>query len=66
MNKEENTQETLTELNDQQAVNILVQGVRFAQTKGVYTLEDAEVIARAIKVFVTPTPEVVEEVEEDK
>tara|TARA_R100001460_G_scaffold88060_2_gene129553 strand:- start:2788 stop:3063 length:276 start_codon:yes stop_codon:yes gene_type:complete len=62
MNKEENTQENpeqvnpTGELNGQQALNVLIQAVRIAQGKGAYTLEDAELIARAIKVFVPPTP----------
>ena len=63
MNKEENTQEnpeqaspTTGELNGQQALNVLIQAVRIAQGKGAYTIEDAELISRAIKVFVPPTP----------
>tara|TARA_R100000657_G_C4627860_1_gene76530 strand:+ start:156 stop:446 length:291 start_codon:yes stop_codon:yes gene_type:complete len=43
-------------LNGQQALNVLIQAVRIAQGKGAYTLEDAELIAKAIKVFVPPTP----------
>jgi len=63
MNKEENTQENpeqvnpTGELNGQQALNVLIQAVRIAQSKGAYTIEDAELISRAIKVFVPPTPE---------
>ncbi len=62
MNKEENTQENpeqvnpTGELNGQQALNVLIQAVRIAQGKGAYTIEDAELISRAIKVFVPPTP----------
>ena len=44
------------ELNGQQALNVLIQAVRIAQGKGAYTIEDAELISRAIKVFVLPTP----------
>lgn len=59
MNKEENTQENPQvapeELNGQQALNVLIQAVRIAQGKGAYTIEDAELISRAIKVFVPPT-----------
>ena len=44
------------ELNGQQALNVLIQAVRIAQGKGAYTIEDAEMISRAIKVFVPPTP----------
>jgi|TARA_R110001592_G_scaffold177378_2_gene417684 hypothetical protein len=64
MNKEENTQENPqgeavqpTQLNGQQALNVLIQAVRIAQGKGAYTIEDAEMISKAIKVFVPPTPE---------
>jgi len=60
-NKQENPnpeQENLTgDLNGQQALNILVQAVRIAQSKGAYTLEDAEVISKAVKIFAPPTPE---------
>ena len=62
MNKEENTQENpeqvnpTGELNGQQPLNVLIQAVRIAQGKGAYTIEDAELISRAIKVFVPPTP----------
>ena len=63
MNKEENTQEnpeqaspTTGELNGQQALNVLIQAVRIAQGKGAYTIEDAEIISKAIKIFVPPTP----------
>ena len=44
------------ELNGQQALNVLIQALRIAQGKGAYTIEDAELISRAIKVFVPPTP----------
>jgi len=58
-NKQENPeQENLTgDLNGQQALNILVQAVRIAQSKGAYTLEDAEVISKAVKIFAPPAPE---------
>jgi len=44
----ENTQE----LNQGQAVNVLIQAARIAQSKGAFTLEDAELVAKAIKAFV--------------
>ena len=44
------------ELNGQQALNVLIQAVRIAQSKGAFTIEDAEIISKAIKVFVPPTP----------
>lgn len=40
------------ELNQAQAVNVLIQAARIAQSKGAFTLEDAELVARAIKVFI--------------
>ena len=40
------------ELNPQQAISVLIQAVNFAQSKGVYSLEDAEILSRAVKVFV--------------
>ena len=42
--------------NSQQALSILIQGVRIGQQKGAYTLEDAEVLAKAIKVFQPEKP----------
>jgi hypothetical protein len=43
------------ELTQSQAVNILIQGARIAQSKGAFSLEDAELVSRAIKVFI-PSP----------
>ena len=49
----ENTNTTQNaEMNQQQALNVLVQAARIAQSKGAYTLEDAELVAKAIKVFI--------------
>ena len=39
-------------MNQQQALNVLVQAARIAQSKGAYTLEDAELVAKAIKLFI--------------
>jgi hypothetical protein len=39
------------ELNQSQAVNVLIQAARIAQSKGAFTLEDAELVSKAIKVF---------------
>lgn len=41
-------------MNEQQALEILVKGVQLAQQKGVYTLQDAALIAQAVSVFVKP------------
>jgi len=40
------------DLNPQQALSVLIQAVNFAQSKGVYSLEDAEILSKAVKVFV--------------
>jgi hypothetical protein len=56
-NQENPEQENPTgDLNGQQALNVLIQAVRIAQGKGAYTIEDAEIISKAIKIFVPPTP----------
>ncbi len=40
------------ELTQQQALELLVSGVQAAQRKGAYNLEEAELLARACRVFV--------------
>lgn len=50
------TKET-QEMNQGQAVNVLIQAARIAQQKGAFTLEDAEMVSKAIRVFVPPTTE---------
>ena len=45
------------EMNQGQAVNVLIQAARIAQQKGAFTLEDAEMVSKAIRVFVPPTEE---------
>jgi hypothetical protein len=40
------------ELNQAQAVNVLIQAARIAQSKGAFTLEDAELVAQAIRIFI--------------
>ena len=39
------------ELTQQQALSILVQAANFAQSKGAFSLDDAAIIAKAVKVF---------------
>tara|TARA_S200002703_G_scaffold159892_1_gene175302 strand:+ start:169 stop:402 length:234 start_codon:yes stop_codon:yes gene_type:complete len=51
------TEQNPQEMNQGQAVNVLIQAARIAQAKGAFTLEDAELVAKAIKVFVPPTEE---------
>ncbi len=41
-----------TQLNQAQAIDVLIQAVRLAQAEGAFTLEDAELVSRAIKVFI--------------
>ncbi len=41
-----------TQLNQAQAIDVLIQAVRLAQAKGAFTIEDAELVSRAIKVFI--------------
>lgn len=41
----------MEEMNQSQAVNVLIQAARIAQGKGAFSLEDAELVSRAIKVF---------------
>lgn len=60
MSKETTTQTqeaNPAELTHGQAVNVLIQAARIAQQKGAFTLEDAEMVSKAIRVFVPPTPE---------
>jgi len=59
------TEETPQEMNQGQAVNVLIQAARIAQAKGAFTLEDAELVSKAIKVFVPPTDETEGETETD-
>ena len=49
--------ETLTQ---EQGIGVLIQAVQIAQSKGAYTLEDAEIISRAIKLFKKETGETLE------
>jgi len=44
------------QLNQAQAVDVLIQAARLAQAKGAFTLEDAEMVSRAIKVFIPEQP----------
>lgn len=39
----------------EQALNLLIKAVEVAQAKGAYTLEEASLIASAVKVFTQPT-----------
>ena len=39
------------EFTAQEALNVLVQAVHFAQSKGAFSLDDAEVINKAVKLF---------------
>jgi hypothetical protein len=43
-------------LNQQQALQVLVDAARVAQSKGIFTLDDAELVNKAIKAFVPKGP----------
>ena len=43
-------------LNQQQALQVLVDAARVAQTKGIFSLEDAELVSKAIRAFVPKGP----------
>lgn len=38
-------------LSPQQALALLIQGVNFAQSKGVFNLQDAELLSKAVRTF---------------
>lgn len=42
------------ELNQEKALSILIQGVNLAQSKGVYSFEEAEIISKCVRRFTTP------------
>ena len=44
----------LKELNKNSALHMLIASVNYAQTKGVYSLQEAELIAASIRTFTTP------------
>lgn len=44
------------ELNQQQALQVLVDAARVAQSKGIFSLDDAELVNKAIKAFIQPGP----------
>lgn len=44
------------ELTQPQAINVLIQAARIGQSKGAFTIEDAELIAKAIKLFTPEKP----------
>lgn len=44
-------------MNQQEALEILVQAVRLANKRGAYEIEESEQIAQAIKVFSQPQPQ---------
>lgn len=46
-----NTQALPENLSQQQALHLLIQGVQFAQSKGVFSLLDAGLLDRAVRVF---------------
>lgn len=51
-----NANPAVENMDHQTALNILVQGVQFAQSKGVYSLKDASLIHKAVEVFTPEQP----------
>ena len=51
MSSQQTTTEIPQTLTQQQAIGLLVQGVQIAQQRGAYNLEEAELIAIAIRAF---------------
>jgi hypothetical protein len=51
------TQTQTQPLTQDQALSVLIQAARVAQSKGAFTLEDAKIIADAVAVFAPPAPE---------
>ena len=53
MSQEQTTQEPqVTEMTDGQAIHLLIQGVKAAQSKGgIYTLKDASLLSKAVEHF---------------
>lgn len=45
-------------MDTQKALNILINAVQVANTKGAFTLQDSKVIAEAVEIFTKPTSEV--------
>jgi hypothetical protein len=57
MPRAEQDQMVKLDLSDKnQALLVLVNAVKIGQSKGIYTLEEAEVLSRAIRAFVVPVP----------
>lgn len=63
VNTSMNNQQTLqtpvqipNELTQQQALQVLVDAARIAQSKGVFTLDDAELVNKAIRAFIPKGP----------
>ena len=53
-------------MNQNEALNVLVQAVNLAQSKGAYSLQEAAAITQAVSTFIsTDIPQVVEEPVED-
>ena len=42
----------MEDINQQQALNILIKAAQVAQSKGAFTLDDAELVNKAIRTFI--------------
>jgi hypothetical protein len=49
-------QQIPAELNQQQALQVLVDAAKIAQSKGIFTLDDAELVNKAIRAFLPKGP----------
>lgn len=54
MSNQQQSMQIPNELTQQQALEVLVSGVQVAQSKGVYNLQEAELISKACRVFIKP------------
>jgi hypothetical protein len=53
---EEDLNKFIEEMNNEQALYTVVQAARAAYKRGVYGIEESEVISKAIRVLTTPPP----------
>lgn len=54
--KDSASKEIPAELNQPQALQVLIEAARIAQSKGVFTLDDAELVNKAIRAFIPQGP----------
>lgn len=52
----ENQTINMNELTQEQCLNVIIQGVLRGQARGIYSLTEAEILAKAIRTFVVEVP----------